>query len=308
MGMSLDLRQLRHFVEVVRHRNYAQAAQSLGLSQPTLSRSVQALERQLGTRLLDRGRRGAELTPVGRLLFERARELLHQARETEREIGLLLGLDTGFLRIGTGAYPAQISVGTAVARLVQRHPGLTVDVAIDDWSQLIEQVVEGSIDLAVAELAGAENDERLAVQPLPQHQGWFFCRAGHPLASAETPTFDDIKRFPLASTSIPPRLQRLLPSGGAEAPVSLGRTRVDTFDLMCRVVRETDAIGMASHTMLANDLEAPRFVLLPIEVPWLVTRYGIIQLARHTPSPSAVAFIELLGEVEAEVAAVRDTL
>lgn len=301
MGMSLDLRQLRHFVEVARHRNYAQAAQSLGLSQPTLTRSVQALERQLGTRLLDRGRRGAEPTAVGRLLLARARELLHEARETEREISLLLGLDTGFLSIGTGAYPAEISVGTAVARLVQRHPGLTVDVAIDDWSQLIEQVVDGTIDLAVAELAGAEDDERLSVQPLPQHHGWFFCRAGHPLASAASPTFDDIKRFPLASTSIPPRLQQLVSSGGGDSPAGLGRTRVDTFSLMCRVVRETDAIGMAIHPMLADDLAARRFVMLPIDLPWLVTRYGIIQPARHTPSPSAVAFIDLLREIEAGI-------
>lgn len=306
--MSLDLRQLRHFVEVAKCRNYAQAAHSLGLSQPTLSRSVQALERQLGTRLLDRGRRGAELTAVGRLLLERARGLLHEAQETEREISLLLGLDTGFLRIGTGAYPAEISVGTAVARLVQRHPGLTVDVAIDDWSQLIEQVVDGSIDLAVAELASAENDERLSVQPLPQHHGWFFCRSGHPLANTANLTFADIKRFPLASTSIPPRLQRLLPPGGAEAPVGLGRTRVDTFGLMCRVILETDAIGMAAHTMLADDLAARRFVMLPVDVPWLVTRYGIIQLARHTPSPSAMAFIDLLKEVEAEVDAAGDAL
>jgi DNA-binding transcriptional LysR family regulator len=60
--------------------------------------------------------------------------------------------------------------------------------------------------------------------------------------------------------------------------------------------------------MLADDLAARRFVMLPIDVPWLVTRYGIIQPARHTPSPSTVAFIELLKEVEAEVDAVGGAL
>jgi DNA-binding transcriptional LysR family regulator len=70
---------------------------------------------------------------------------------------------------------------------------------------------------------------------------------------------------------------------------------------MCRVVRETDAIGMAIHPMLAEDLAARRFVMLPIDLPWLVTRYGIIQPARHTPSPSAVAFVDLLQEIEAGI-------
>ena len=302
--MSLDLRQLRHFVEVARCRNYAQAAQSLGLSQPTLTRSVQALERQLGARLLDRGRQGAEPTPVGLELLNRAKRILQDAEETEREIGWLLGLDTGLLRIGAGAYPAEISIAEAVARLSQRHPGLHVDVAVDDWTELIEEVVAGTIDVAVAELAGAEDDERLAAEALPQHHGWFFCRADHPLASAgEKLTLTDVQAFPVATTSVPPRLQALLRASGIAGLAKARRIRVDTFSLMLRIVRQTDAIGMASRRMLQDELAARRVVLLPLDLPWLATRYGIIQLARRTPSPAAAAFVRLLREVETEVAA-----
>jgi DNA-binding transcriptional LysR family regulator len=305
--MSLDLRQLRHFVEVARCRNYAQAALSLGLSQPTLTRSVQALERQLGARLLDRGRQGAEPTPVGMELLQRAQALLRDADEAEREIGWLLGLDTGLLRIGTGAYPAEISIGTAVARLIREHPGLHVDVAVNDWSELIDQVVAGTIDVAVAELASVENDDRLSVEALPQHHGWFFCRADHPLASAGARlTLAEIQAFPVATTSVPPRMQALLRSSGHEGLAKARRIRADTFSLMLRVVRETDAIGMASRRMLQDELDAKRVVLLPLDVPWLVTRYGIIRLARRTLSPSTAAFIEMLREVEGEVAAKGD--
>ena len=305
--MSLDLRQLRHFVEVARCGNYAQAAVSLGLSQPTLTRSVQALERQLGARLLDRGRQGAEPTPVGQELLHRARALLRDADEAEREIGWLLGLDTGLLRIGTGAYPAEISIGSAVARLVRDHPGLHVDVAVDDWSELIDQVVSGGIDLAVAELAGAENDDRLVLEPLPQHHGWLFCRANHPLASArEELTLGDMEAFPIATTSVPPRLETLLRSSGIRELDKARRIRVDTFALMLRIVRETDAIGLASRRMLQEELSSHRVVILPLALPWLVTRYGIIRLARRTPSPAAAAFTQLLREVEAEVAAAAD--
>jgi len=306
--MPLDLRQLRHFAEVARCRNYAQAAQSLGLSQPTLTRSVQALERQLGTRLLDRGRQGAEPTPVGLELLRRARALLHDADETEREIGWLLGLDTGLLRIGAGAYPAEISIGTAVARLISDHPGLHVDVAVDDWSELIDHVVTGQIDLAVAELASAEKDERLSVEPLPQHHGWFICRAGHPLASAgDKLTLADVQKFPIANTSVPPRLEKLLRSSGIEGLAEARRIRVDTFALMLRIIRETDTIGLASRRMVHDEIKAGRLVILPLNVPWLLTRYGIIQLARRTPSPAAAAFIKLLRDVEGEIAATGDS-
>ena len=57
--MPYEFRQLQHFIEVARHGNYARAAEALGLAQPTLTRSIQALERQVGARLLDRGRSGA---------------------------------------------------------------------------------------------------------------------------------------------------------------------------------------------------------------------------------------------------------
>jgi DNA-binding transcriptional LysR family regulator len=305
--MSLDLRQLRHFVEVARCRNYAQAALSLGLSQPTLTRSVQALERQLGTRLLDRGRQGAEPTPVGVELLRRAQALLHDADEAEREIGWLLGLDTGLLRIGTGAYPAEISIGTAVARLIRNHPGLHVDIAVNDWSELIDHVVGGQIDLAVAELAAAEKDERLSVEALPQHHGWFICRKGHPLASAGNPlTLEDVQAFPVATTSVPPRLEKLLHAAGIEGLSAARRIRVDTFSLMLRIVRETDTIGLASRRMVEDELGAQRVTLLPLNVPWLVTRYGIIQLARRTPSPAAAAFIKILRDVETGIAAAGD--
>jgi len=305
--MSLDLRQLRHFVEVARCRNYAQAAISLGLSQPTLTRSVQALEHQLGARLLDRGRHGALPTPVGEELLRRANRLLLDADETEREIGWLLGLDTGLLRIGTGAYPAEISVAEAVARLSQQHPGLRIDVAVDDWSQLIDEVVAGTIDVAVAELASAEHDDRLAVEALPQHHGWFFCRASHPLTSVgQTLTLADIQAFPVVTTSVPPRMQALLRTSGVEGLAEARRIRVDTFSLMLRIVRGTDAIGMASRRMLRHELDAGRVSLLPLDVPWLATRYGVIQLARRTPSPAAAAFIELLRDVESEVASAGD--
>lgn len=302
--MSLDLRQLRHFVEVAKCRNYAQAAGALGLSQPTLTRSIQALERQLGTRLLDRGRHGAQPTPVGEELLRRSRRLLQDADEAEREIGWLLGLDTGLLRVGAGAYPAEISIGEAVARLSKQRPGLHVDIAVDDWSELTDEVVAGNIDVAVAELASAENDDRLSVEALPQHHGWFFCRADHPLASAgEKLTLADLRAFPIATTSVPPRMKALLHSSGIESLAEARRIRVDTFSLMLRVVRGTDAIGMASRQMLQDELDARRVILLPLHVPWVVTRYGIIQLARRTPSPAAAAFVEVLRQVEAEVAA-----
>ena len=77
--MNIDLRRCRHVLALDLHRNFARAAESLGLTQPALTRSLQALEKSIGARLFDRDRARVEPTPVGQRLIERARLLVNQA-------------------------------------------------------------------------------------------------------------------------------------------------------------------------------------------------------------------------------------
>ncbi len=110
-----DLRQLRHFVALAEHGHFARAAEAVNLSQPALSRSIQALESQLGCPLLDRHSRGFSLTAHGRLVLEHARRLLAGSRALSNAVSKLGNLQSGELRLGAGPYPA--------ARLVPRALG-----------------------------------------------------------------------------------------------------------------------------------------------------------------------------------------
>jgi DNA-binding transcriptional LysR family regulator len=300
--MPYEFRQLQHFIEVARHGNYARAAEALGLAQPTLTRSIQALERQVGARLLDRGRSGATPTVLGKELLGRARTLLRQAEETERDMQLLAGLGAGRLRIGAGTYAADISVGTAVARFSRKHPGVTIDLAINDWTVLIGQLLEGEIDVAVAEISTALEQERLDVEPLPRHRGKLFCRKGHPLLERDRDlTAKDLADFPFVTSTLPQRMKDVLDTS-APRPGHAARYRADTFDLIRRIGLESDAVAAAVPIQIAADLASGRVVPLPLELPGIHTAYGIIRLAGRTPSPAAIVFIEELRRIESELA------
>lgn len=305
--MGIDLRQCRHVLALDQHRNFARAAEALGLTQPALTRSLQVLEKSVGARLFDRNRTRMEPTPVGERLIERARLLVNQALDIEQDLKQMLGLEVGLLRIGAGPYPADLSVGTAIGRLVQRHPTLMVDLSVADWSDLIRRVASGELELAIADTGLAKQDERLVADSLPQHKLSFFCRKGHPLSGRAALTLDELRKYPLVGTALPPQLAALAAKDrkGMRANLPAGVTapeiRVDTFALARRIVMQSDAVGGAVPSQIEDSLARGEVVTLPLDLPWLKTAYGIIRLANRTPSPAATAFMEILREVEAQI-------
>ena len=117
--MNIDLRQCRHVLALDQSPQLRAGRGRARLTQPALTRSLQVLEKSIGARLFDRNRARVEPTPVGERLIERARLLVNQARDIEQDLKQMLGLEVGLLRIGAGPYPADLSVGTAIGRLVK---------------------------------------------------------------------------------------------------------------------------------------------------------------------------------------------
>ena len=289
--MRIQLRQLRHAVTLAEEGNFSVAARRLYLSQPALSRSIRSLEQMLGAPLFDRGSAGVTPTAIGRIVVERGRALLAGASDVEREVQLALGLEIGTLNVGAAPYPANICVGRACGLLLRDHPGLKLDVRVGDWSLLLEGVLDGQLDVAVAETSTAEQDHLLETEPLPRHHGFFICRPDHPLLREPVLTVEQVMAFPLVAPSLPERLS------------SIGTThRVDTFRLVREIVLASDAVGMATANQAGPDERAGLLCRLPLTVPWLHTNYGFVRLKDRTPSPATLAFMTRVREVEAALA------
>ncbi len=303
-GGSVDLRSLRYLVAIVDEGTFARAAARLGVTQPALSRSVQALESALGAKLLDRGKSGATPTVSGRLLIERGRRLIADADAIPRELALIGSGETGEVAVGAGAYPAEICVGDAAGRLLAKRPGLKLRISVGDWSELTARVLSEELDLAICDVAAAETNPHLHAERLPQHPGWLFCRAGHPLATRSSLTLDAVRAFPIALSSLPNRVASMLRQGELLGHnVTAPAVRVDTFQLARDIVLQSDAVGAAIEAQIADEVRGGRVVLLPIELPWLVTDYGFIHLAGRTLAPSLELFMAEIRAVESELAA-----
>ena len=302
----LDLRLLHQALVLARHRNFARAAEALHLTQPALSRSIAGLEAALGEQLFSRTHQGVEPTSFGKMLLKRAQSLLDDSTELERDFRLMRGLDIGELRVGAGAYPAELSVGRAVGRLSTRHPGLRIEVAINDLRALAAAVLDRRLDLAVLETSLVEGQPQVATEALPRHPGYFFCRAGHPLVAERPLTIERILAYPFAGTRMPPRVAddflRIAKAGAIEPDSGdyIPPLKVDSISVAKNVVMHSDAVAAAPLAMISAELRAGALTVLPLRLPWMATGYGFVYLRDRKLSPAAEALMAEVRRVEAE--------
>ena len=305
-----DVRLLGHAVALAEHAHFGKAAESVGLSQPAFSRSIQALERHFGCRLFERDRGRAVPTPYGQIAVERARRLLHDASELQREIGLLRGADTGELRVSVASYPAELSVPAALRRLLAAHPALTVRIRVRDWQDLLTDVARDAVDLGIGEISELGGGLRLETELVGSHRVPFICRPGHPLRRKRRATLADLVAYPFAGTAWPPRAALMLPRPPFAAGIIDAETgrfvpaiNVDRPLNVKDLVRETDSLAYLPRAMCEAELVAGALAVVPVSVPWARLNYGFIWRRGRMRSPAAVAFAEAVRAAETEVVA-----
>lgn len=140
-----ELRHLVYFREVARHLHFRKAAESLAIAQPALSRALAQLEAALDTDLLNRTRRGAELTPAGQLLLERIEPLLRGIAALPGELRALSGGQTGHVRVAfTG-----LAMATVLPRIIRefhsQHPGIRLELTESPTSAQLTALQSGEI-------------------------------------------------------------------------------------------------------------------------------------------------------------------
>lgn len=190
----LELRELRNFVAVAERLNITNAASAVHLSQPALSRQIQALEKKLGVLLFERiGKRlvltaeGADLAAQASELLERAQDLVHRAAHSKPE-------HSGTLRIGATPQTIAWLLSPAMARFRKFHPKVNLMVSEGSNDALIEMVEHGAVHLVVANL-GISNI--LVGQPLFDAQLFAMFAPGHPCANLPSVTINEIADEPM---------------------------------------------------------------------------------------------------------------
>lgn len=192
----MELRVLQYFLAVAREQNISAAAQSLHLTQPTLSRQLKELEEELGKQLMVRGSRKIVLTEEGMLLRKRAEEILDLVGRTEKEIAQSDDTVSGDIYIGTGETDGMRQIARTAKQLQEHSPGIHFHIVSGDAVDVCERLDKGLLDFGV--LLGDIDKIKYHYLELPMKDTWgILMRRDSPLAQQERILPQDLWDKPL---------------------------------------------------------------------------------------------------------------
>ena len=298
----MNLRQLDHFLAIARHLSITAAAAELGVAQPTLTKSIRALEQELGASLFQRLPRGVTLTDFGHSLVRHARIVQVQLQDAANEIEGLRGGTAGTVTIGAGPAWLRRHLPEALARTLARNPALKVRIEGGFDDALLRALRRGEVDLVIAELPAPEQARDLALRSLTADILGVCCRAGHPLVAYRMIELAQLLPFawvmPPRSTRAHYRLRALFVIAGLPPPEPIVETESMTF--LLQMLRHTDALTFTVSTSLRSP-EGEGLVMLEVPRLALTREAGVITRRNGWLSPAASTVIEeLVAICEAE--------
>jgi DNA-binding transcriptional LysR family regulator len=190
------LKQIRAFVATVKLGTLSRAAESLYLSQPSVSLQLQALERELGVELLQRSRRRINLTDAGEALYALARPLIEGWENIDRDFqSKIKGLQAGKLTIAAGSSTIQYLLPELVRRYRERFPAVQLQLANVTGKDGMALLRADSADFAVGSMLDVPND--IAWAPVYHYDPMLIMPLDHPLARKENVTLQDLSPYGL---------------------------------------------------------------------------------------------------------------
>lgn len=297
----MTLQQLAYFVAVADVRSFTRASQLVGVSQPTLSRQLRALESELGAELVDRGHReGPALTAAGEAVLPLARRMLADMDSARIAVAEIIGLRSGRVRIG--ATPSLcIGVLADVLRVFhERYPEVRLELVENGSQPLVRALVRGDLDLALVIVPPPGIDPALHTTPLLRERLSVASPASdRPLSSRGSLTVRQLARRSLVVPRQGYDLREATLQAYAEAGVT-PRFAVEggEMDAVLRLVEAGTGVAVVPDLVFAGRPRLRRTVLTP-------PRYRTVALARRadiTPTQAVHAFQDTLHAFLADLA------
>jgi DNA-binding transcriptional LysR family regulator len=290
----MDTRQLQAFCEVVDRKSFSLAAEKLGVTQPAVSLQVRALERRLGTQLLDRSGRRVEPTESGLKLYRSAQRLLALEDEIVSELAEeATGELDGTFEIGASTGPGGVVLSQILCQFADVHPNLHIALSVFDTQTVVERVADRTLQLGV--VGAAPRHRGVEYEPFFKDSVVLACPPGHPFAG-RTVTLDDVRGEQLIMMQEGAGVRQMIEDELRRAGTRLRdldvRLELGLQESVTSAVRGGYGITFISRSSVEKDLDAGLLSEARVEGLELEREIHLVRAAGRSETRAARAFLE----------------
>src|SRR5947209_3123388 len=294
----MDTRQLHAFCAVVERRSFSQAAERLGVTQPAVSLQVRALEKRLGTQLLDRSGRRVEPTEAGLRLYRGAQKLLQLEEDIVNELAEeAAGELTGTFEIGASTGPGGVVLSQLLCEFAAVHPALHVALSVFDTQTVVERVADRSLELGV--VGAAPRHRGVDYEPFFRDTVILACPPGHAFAG-KTVDLDDVRGETLIVMQDGAGVRQMIEDELRRVGVRLRdldvRLELGLQESVTSAVRGGYGVTFISRSSIENDLAAGTLVEARVEQLELEREILLVRASGRAETRAARAFTAFARE------------
>jgi LysR family transcriptional regulator, regulator for genes of the gallate degradation pathway len=290
--------EYRAFIAVYNQTTVSQAAFSLGIKQPSISRSLSRLELRLKQDLFERRSFELRATQIGHKLVVPFKLMFRELDQAREEIKLDLGNRQGQVVVGCLPPTRTRLVPGAILALISEYPDVKVRVIDGIFPALFAMLMHGEMDILVGTLRNPLPEGTNAEIMLYDRVS-IVVRPEHPLMRQDVVTLDDCLRYDWILPNSPAPLRqffdKVVQSHGSNFPVRYAE--VDSVMVGRSLLCNSDRIAILSYFQVEQEVRWGRLSTVPVLLPDAGRKIGILTKAGYQPTPFVAAFIEDLRTV-----------
>lgn len=294
-SQRIRLRHLHTFVAVAQQGTLGRAAETLNLSQPALSKTLNELEQLTGTRLFERGRLGAQLTLVGEQFLTHAVKVLDALNSAGQALNRKEGLNNDIVRIGALPTAALGILPTVIGQFHKQQKDITLQVATMNNTMLLAGLKSGEIDIGIGRMSDPELMSGLHYELLFLESMKLVVRPGHPLLQ-ETVTLSRVMEWPVVVSpkgTVPRQnAEALLQSQGCKMPAGCIETL--SASLSRQLTVDFDYVWFVPSGAVKDDLRRGVLTALPIATQGAGEPIGILTRVDATLTPGTQTLLSAI--------------
>ena len=294
LGLDLSTRHLRALLAVAEYHNFAAAATNLGISQPTLTRTVRKAEDMLGVTLFTRTTRRVALTAAGREFMPMAERLLSDLGLGIRNIRELADVERGQVVIASLMTIAHGILPTIIRQFAEQYPSVAVELREGVQTRVLEEVRGGSADFGLGD--SADVGGHLELEALGKHGFRIALPNGHRLLRRKSVSLSDLTEERLVSMPTEAAARRTLDVAALAAGVILNsHFTVGQFTTAFQLVAEGLGAAIVPATYF-NGGHPDKVSSRPLKAPGAVQHLSVISRRDRVVTPAAAAFLSILRD------------